>query len=255
MAVSMLVLQLITPAPSADPLQRKMMAFMMPAMMLWFFWSAPAGLLVYWLVGNIVGFSQQFLINKLTKSNDDDQPPQKGEPNNPKKPTSPQVFTHNQPIVALDRIYARHLSQAAEFLDGVFKGAQFSLQVSAVEQQEGCILDIAGEDVSYLRSENGELLEAVEHLANQVFGRDLEKGERIVCDVEGFRAIREAELRVMAQHAADRVRSTGIPFTFGPMIANERRVIHLALAQDETLHTESVGEGHERRLKVSLKNP
>src|SRR4030095_14263983 len=56
MAGSMLVLQLITPAPSADPLQRKMMAVIMPLMMLYILWSAPAGLLVYWLVGNLVGF-------------------------------------------------------------------------------------------------------------------------------------------------------------------------------------------------------
>jgi YidC/Oxa1 family membrane protein insertase len=75
MAASMLVLQLITPAPSADPLQRKMMAVVMPAMMLYILWSAPAGLLVYWLVGNLVGFGQQFLINRMIKSDED-----KGEP-------------------------------------------------------------------------------------------------------------------------------------------------------------------------------
>jgi YidC/Oxa1 family membrane protein insertase len=75
MAGSMLVLQLITPAPSADPLQRKMMAFIMPAMMLYILWSAPAGLLVYWLVGNLVGFGQQFLINRMLKSEDDEKPP------------------------------------------------------------------------------------------------------------------------------------------------------------------------------------
>lgn len=74
-ASSMIVLQLITPAPSADPLQRKMMAVGMPLFMLYIMWSAPAGLLVYWLVGNIVGFSQQFLINYLTKSKDDEEPP------------------------------------------------------------------------------------------------------------------------------------------------------------------------------------
>jgi len=73
MAGSMIVLQLITPAPSADPLQRKMMAIGMPLFMLYILWGAPAGLLVYWLVGNIVGFSQQFIINRLTK--DDEQPP------------------------------------------------------------------------------------------------------------------------------------------------------------------------------------
>jgi YidC/Oxa1 family membrane protein insertase len=75
MAGSMMVLQLITPAPSADPVQRKMMAIGMPLLMLWMLWSAPAGLLVYWLVGNVVGFGQQFLINHLTKAKDDEQPP------------------------------------------------------------------------------------------------------------------------------------------------------------------------------------
>jgi YidC/Oxa1 family membrane protein insertase len=77
MAGSMMVLQLITPAPSADPVQRKMMAIGMPLLMLWMLWSAPAGLLVYWLVGNVVGFGQQFLINHLTKAKDDEPPPGK----------------------------------------------------------------------------------------------------------------------------------------------------------------------------------
>ena len=72
MAGTMIVLQLITPAPSTDPVQRKMMAIGMPALMLYVLWGAPSGLLLYWLVGNIVGFSQQFLINRLTKSDDDE---------------------------------------------------------------------------------------------------------------------------------------------------------------------------------------
>jgi YidC/Oxa1 family membrane protein insertase len=75
MAGTMIVLQLITPAPSADPLQRKMMAIGMPIFMLYVLWGAPSGLLLYWLVGNIVGFSQQFLINHLTKSEDEDAGP------------------------------------------------------------------------------------------------------------------------------------------------------------------------------------
>jgi YidC/Oxa1 family membrane protein insertase len=77
MAATMLVMQLVTPAPSADPLQRKMMAVMMPALMLYILWSAPSGLLVYWIVGNFVGFGQQMLINRLVKSEDDEEPPQK----------------------------------------------------------------------------------------------------------------------------------------------------------------------------------
>lgn len=75
MAASVLVVQLVTPAPTADPMQRKMMAFIMPGIMLYALWSAPAGLLLYWLAGNIIIFGQQMLINKLIQSPDDQEPP------------------------------------------------------------------------------------------------------------------------------------------------------------------------------------
>ena len=81
MTGTMVVLQLVTPAPSADPLQRKMMAVGMPLVMLYVLWSAPSGLVLYWLVGNIVGFTQQFLINRWTNSDDEglpEPPPAKG---------------------------------------------------------------------------------------------------------------------------------------------------------------------------------
>ena len=84
-AGSMIVLQLMTPQPSADPLQRKMMAIGMPMMMLYILWSAPGGLLVYWLVGNIVGFLQQFIIKRMTKTEDEPPPDAKGAKKPPKK--------------------------------------------------------------------------------------------------------------------------------------------------------------------------
>lgn len=80
---SMVVLQLLTPAPSADPLQRKMMAIGMPLFMLYILWSAPSGLLLYWLVGNIVGFLQQMIINRLTKE-EEPPPDEKGAKKKPK---------------------------------------------------------------------------------------------------------------------------------------------------------------------------
>jgi spoIIIJ-associated protein len=144
--------------------------------------------------------------------------------------------------------------QARDFLNDILDGAGFELRASGEAQQGAdCLLDIDGEDSSLLLNESGELLEALQHLLNQAFGRELSKDERIICDVQGFRSTREAELRAMARHAADRVRSSGVVFTFGPMNSNERRVIHLSLAAESDLHTESVGEGFNRRLKVSLK--
>jgi spoIIIJ-associated protein len=145
-------------------------------------------------------------------------------------------------------------AQAQDFLNAIFDGAKLELRARVDSNESGCFLNIEGADASLLLSEGGELLEALQHILNQAFGRTLPKDERIVCDVENFRATREAELRAMARHAAERVRSTSVPFTFGPMNPNERRVIHLALAAEDDLYTESVGEGSARRLKVSRKS-
>jgi spoIIIJ-associated protein len=144
-------------------------------------------------------------------------------------------------------------TQAQDFLNAIFEGAGLELRAQVDTKESGCFLNIEGVDASLLLSEGGELLESLQHILNQAFGRVLPKEERIICDVENFRATREAELRAMARHAAERVRTTGVPFTFGAMNPNERRVIHMALATEEDLHTESVGEGNARRLKVTRK--
>jgi spoIIIJ-associated protein len=146
--------------------------------------------------------------------------------------------------------------QAEEFLNAIFQSAGFALHATteALDAQN-CVLDIDGADASLLLSESGEFLEALQHLLNQTYGRKLPQSARIICDVQNFRATREAELRAMARHAAERVRATGVPFTFAPMNANERRVIHLSLAEAEDLFTESIGEGASRRIKVSFTPP
>jgi len=144
--------------------------------------------------------------------------------------------------------------QAAEFLENVFEMTGLQLRVAVKQGITGEVLDIEGHDAELLQSQTGELLEALQHLVNQVFGRDLSAGERLVCDVHGFRATREAELQAMANLAANRVRQTGMAFTFEPMSANERRIIHLTLADSPDLFTESIGEGSDRKLRIARKN-
>lgn len=144
--------------------------------------------------------------------------------------------------------------QAAKFLEDTFARTGLELRVAVKRRSTGSVLDIEGSDSELLQSQTGELLEAVQHLINQIYGRQLPVGERLVCDVEGFRATREAELQAMANLAAKRVRDSGVSFTFQPMNANERRIIHLTLADQEDLFTESIGEGSERKLKVALKS-
>ena len=144
-------------------------------------------------------------------------------------------------------------SKVEDLANAIFRGAGFDLHASASESDQGCLLAIDGADNGLLLNQGGELLDALQQILNQALGRELPKGQRIVCDADNYRAAREAELRAMAHHAARQVRSTSSPFVFGPMDANERRVIHLTLAEESDLHTESIGEGNARRLRVTLR--
>lgn len=142
---------------------------------------------------------------------------------------------------------------AEKFLSGIIADLGFKLNVSADWTDEGCVLDLSGDDSHFALAENGELLDAFEVLLFQIYGRSLDREHRFVVDADGFRRTRKAELKAMAHFAADHVRKNGIPFTFGVLNSTERRIIHLTLQQEEDLITESVGDGRERRLQVRLK--
>jgi len=144
-------------------------------------------------------------------------------------------------------------SKSEELLNSIFESAGFEVKAAASETELGCLLSIQGSDSELLLSQGGELLDALQQILNQAYGRNLPKGQRIICDANNYRAARESELRAMAEHAARQVRATSSAFVFGPMEANERRVIHLSLAEEEDLVTESIGEGNGRRLRVALK--
>src|SRR5688500_7918971 len=142
---------------------------------------------------------------------------------------------------------------AQKFLSEIVSDLGFDLTVTAEWTDEGCWLDLRGEDSHLALAENGELLDAFEVLLFQSMGRSLDRQHRFVVDADGFRQTRKAELHAMAKFAANQVRKNGVPFTFGVLNSTERRVIHLSLQQEDDLLTESVGEGRDRRLQVRLK--
>ncbi len=143
--------------------------------------------------------------------------------------------------------------QAETFLTEILTDLRFNLSVSADWTDEGCVMNLSGDDSPFLLSENGEMLDAFEVLLFQIFGRGFDRAHRFVCDADGFRRSRKAELQAMARFAAQNVRKSGRPFTFGVLNSTERRVIHLTLQTEEDLSTESVGDGRDRRLQVRLK--
>ena len=143
--------------------------------------------------------------------------------------------------------------QAETFLTEILADMRFNLTVSSEWNDDGCQMNLSGDDVPLLLSENGEMLDAFEVILFQIYGRDFDRSQRFICDADGFRQSRKAELQAMARFAAQNVRKSGRPFTFGKLNSTERRVIHLTLQAEEDLATESVGDGRDRRLQVRLK--
>ncbi len=146
-----------------------------------------------------------------------------------------------------------HCQQSEVFLNEILQDLRFDLSAKAEWTDDGCLLNISGNDESFLLNENGEMLDAFETLLFQIYGKNLDRSERFVCDANGFRRTRKAELHAMAKFAAQNVRKNDKPFTFGALNSTERRVIHLALQEETDLITESIGSGRDRRLQVRLK--
>jgi len=116
------------------------------------------------------------------------------------------------------------------------------------------LVDFAGPDSALLLDRGGELLRALELLALEMLRLASGEHEKICFDCQNRRSMRIQELRTAATVAAEKVRKTGTPYHFSPMSSRERRIVHLALRDEADLHTESEGEGAERRLVVYPKD-
>ena len=116
-------------------------------------------------------------------------------------------------------------------------------------QEDTVELDIEGEDSGLLIGRRGETLRALQFIVNLVVGQRADG--RVVLDVEGYRERRYASLRTLATRVAERVSATGHSITLEPMAANERRIIHVTLADNPQVTTESTGVGESRKITVS----
>lgn len=137
-----------------------------------------------------------------------------------------------------------------EFTNKVLKLSGFDLEAEAEQTGDGFKVQVRGADVALLLGHNAELLDALEYLGNRVLTHAKGEETRIVFDSGSYRAKREKELRLMAEKAAEMVRTTRKPFSFDPMSPNERRIIHLALADDASVKTESQGGGVDRKVTI-----
>jgi spoIIIJ-associated protein len=111
-------------------------------------------------------------------------------------------------------------------------------------------VELAGPDVPLVTQHNGELLRALETIAAQILRLDQREHDLVSFDADNFKALRAQELRMAAETAAEKVRKSGIPYSFPPMNSRERRLLHLAFRSLAGVETASSGEGQDRFLVV-----
>jgi spoIIIJ-associated protein len=108
------------------------------------------------------------------------------------------------------------------------------------------LVELAGPDSQLLLERGAEVLRSLEILTHEALHLHAEEHDRVVFDCRGYRAARQNELKMAADVAAEKVQRTGIPFSFAPMSSRERRLLHLAFRDHESLMTQSEGEGGRR---------
>jgi spoIIIJ-associated protein len=145
-----------------------------------------------------------------------------------------------------------------EFLRQVIANAHLDLtfsleagdQSNADFETPDLVVKFHGDDVDLILSNRAELLLALEHVSQEALRMHSDDHSRIAFDANDYRALRIEELRMTAQVAADKVKSSGQPFRFNPMNSRERRIIHIALRNETELRSESSGTGPYRGVIV-----
>lgn len=115
---------------------------------------------------------------------------------------------------------------------------------------EGPFFDIEGEDSALLIGRRGETLRALQLLVRTIVGRKLGTNLNFTVDVEGYDDRRRQSLSNLADRVASRVIKTGRSIELEPMSARERRIVHISLADQKGIQTESSGEGKDRRVVI-----
>jgi spoIIIJ-associated protein len=139
---------------------------------------------------------------------------------------------------------------AAKGMELLLRISGLDLEARVLQGEERLEVDLSGEDVDWCFADDGEFLMAVEHLLPRII-RSL-SGEAIPCrvDCDNFHEIREERLRSLAQRVADEVRRLHRPRTLEPMNPGDRRIVHVTLADDPGVVTESEGDGYLKRITI-----
>jgi spoIIIJ-associated protein len=140
-----------------------------------------------------------------------------------------------------------------EFVQSTLNAMGIPLQISIEEHPDNVRIELSGEGGEVLLRRRGEALDALQHLVNTAFRRQLKDDRTFVVDCLDYRKAKDAELRQMAKFVMEKARSTGVPQEMGPLNPYARRLVHLAVAEDPQLSSESIGDAFLKTVIISVR--
>lgn len=142
--------------------------------------------------------------------------------------------------------------QALDFIKQVVSKMGMSVDVTLTDGTTPMEiqLDIQGPDSARIIGKKGQVLAALQYLANRVVNRPGLDRRYVIVDAEGYYAKREETLASMAKRLGAKAMTEGKIITFEPMSARDRRIVHMALSDFEGVVTKSDGEGENRRVQI-----
>jgi len=142
-------------------------------------------------------------------------------------------------------------TEITEFLQRVVAAMGMTLSPTVEETPDGTRINLEGEDGGALVRRDGEGLQALQHLVATAFRRQLGEDNHVIIDCNGFRKDKDVELKQMARFNAEKAQSSGVPQEMGPLNPYERRIVHLAVAEDPGATSESIGDAFTKTVIIS----
>jgi spoIIIJ-associated protein len=141
--------------------------------------------------------------------------------------------------------------QIAEFVRNVVAAMGVNVTVTSEATADGVKVDISGEEGELLLRRKGESLDALQHLVNSIWRDQTGRDGRIVVDCLDFRKGKDAELRQLAKFMIEKAKLTRVPQEMGPLNSYSRRLVHLEVALDPDVTSESQGDGQVKTIIIA----
>jgi spoIIIJ-associated protein len=162
----------------------------------------------------------------------------------------PKAKTEKPSAPAAVQLNSALMSQAKELLDGILQRMSLQCRVTTREETDTIVLNIEGNDSGLLIGRRGQNLDALQYILNKALNKSDNERKIIMVDSEEYRKRREESLLGLAERIRQKVKKTHKPVSISHMSAHDRRIIHLALQEDESLTTKSRGEGEYRKIVI-----